>query len=60
MQNTLFEKRLLRNRRYYAGQTAVHEMIDLETYCNRQLLEIGSIVQELIKVQEHFCAQAAG
>ena len=51
IENAILEKRLWYNNSLLRGQTTIHNMTDLKVYYDRQLPEIGLIVEELIGIK---------
>ena len=51
IENTILEKRLWYDNSLLRGNKTVYNMTDLTACYNRQLAEIGSIVEELIGIE---------
>jgi len=50
IKNAILEKRIIYDHSMLKENTIIHNITNLQTYYNRQLAEIGSIVQELVGV----------
>ena len=52
IEDAILEKRLIYNNSIVIGKYNIHNMTDLQSCYDRQLAEIGSIVEESVGVQE--------
>ena len=51
IENTLLEKRIIYDHSSLSYKHTMHNMTDLEAYYDRQLPNIGSIIQESVRVE---------